>query len=727
MIKYSGNTINDWWRSSSAITKMMYNGNQAYRRKVRVLPTRWVVDDTSYLCVSYDKYEKEVKEYSLDDGVTWTKYIPEISRPGDLIFSGSVDCGAAPQERWVVDSSSYICDGYDKYAKEVKQYCLDDYGINWANYVPEISRKGNLIKQNSRQCGYTADTQEPCYVVVDTIVGYSDTEFVDVFNKADNSWYKLNNLNQFEKYGVYGRGRTIPYYEGKLTIDGDYEYIYSGSSWVNVGEVSGSSRVPVGYTEVEYIQNTGTSYLDTAITVKGTYKIEAEMQQVTETNYGRLFGCGTWDGAYGLQFDYQDYSGIKCIHMHFFGTSDWNYNTSFAFDYLKHTYTYNDGVFSIDSSQAGASTSSTDYTAQDNLGVFTYINNGRPSDSGYWGEEHMKGKMYSFKIWDENDTLVRDLVPCVKDSDDTVGAYDIVNDVFYTVPTGYTTDKLIAGAETGTTEYPIYYDVMQAPPSALTFSSMQEAEDYECPYVGVTATISGTDYIFDENYLWVTKYQWVTVPNDYTCVSGDKYSKLEKQQRNVDDTWTSLGIYSPGTLIESASTDCQVSDFCYSYTVNGETTTVDCETETYIPHERFRSVNIDSAEVGSCCQSIGAYAFDSCPLTSLTINDGVTDIDHEAFQDAGNLTTLTIPSTVTGSSFWVFARMTACTEVIFECSAPPTNTAGWGAQFHDWYPPVVYVPDAALSTFRNAGFDYWIDGTNPPASIDDWIRPISER
>ena len=229
-------------------------------------------------------------------------------------------------------------------------------------------------------------------------------------------------------------------WEGMVAYVGTDKYVYQNGSWVY-----NPSRLPAGYTEVEYIQNTGTSYLDTAIKVKGTYKIEAEMQEVTETNYGRMFGCGTWNRRNGLQFAYQDSSGVKCIHMHFFGTSGWNNNRSFAFDYLKHTYTYNDGVFSIDSSQAGASTSSTGYTAQDNLGVFTYINNGRPSDSGYWGQEHMKGKMYSFKIWDENDTLVRDLVPCIRDNDNTVGAYDLVNDVFYTVPIGYTTDKLVAG------------------------------------------------------------------------------------------------------------------------------------------------------------------------------------------------------------------------------------------------------------------------------------------
>lgn len=585
--------------------------------------------------------------------------------------------------------------------------------IDWNfddNDIIKVYHNGAIVfyKFDTEQGGYKV-----CYAVVDDITQYSETEFEDVYDKATAKWYKLNNLNQYEEYGVYGSGKNITYYEGKLTVDDGYEYEWNGSSWVNLGEVSGSSvveyietptsspyagielltspssqstpmyyevdclvkssqgdnsilgqkslketvsyqmgfesysspyydygggrlqtnwsaigglnnrikvgfgvnsgdskviiknlntstiiqsttatpknvtipllcnanyntntsgdnyatngqvryygikiydnnvlvgdyiptknpstneytfyetisqlycskigtgtiagheetnyeypkyyseqsdppnnlffstmeeaddyaynncvyvglnaaingdkyvfsgdsqsgyewvynpsRLPVGYTEVEYIQNTGTSYLDTAIKVKGTYKIEAEMQQVTETNYGRLFGCGTWNGTYGLQFAYQDYSGIKCIHMHFFGTSGWNSNTSFAFDYLKHTYTYNDGVFSIDSSQAGASTSSTGYTAQDNLGVFTYIASGRPSSSGYWGQEHMKGKMYSFKIWDENDTLVRDLVPCIRDNDNTVGAYDLVNDVFYTVPIGYTTDKLVAG------------------------------------------------------------------------------------------------------------------------------------------------------------------------------------------------------------------------------------------------------------------------------------------
>lgn len=90
---------------------------------------------------------------------------------------------------------------------------------------------------------FDSETQEfkICYAVVDDITQYQETEFEDVYDKATEKWYKLNNLNQYEEYGVYGSGRNITTYNGKLTVDDGYEYEWNGSSWVNVGEVSGST------------------------------------------------------------------------------------------------------------------------------------------------------------------------------------------------------------------------------------------------------------------------------------------------------------------------------------------------------------------------------------------------------------------------------------------------------------------------------------------------------
>ena len=583
----------------------------------------------------------------------------------------------------------------------------------------------NIIKvyRNNAVCYYkvtSGDTptpvQEPCFAVVDNISQYSETEFEDVFNLADDKWYKLNNLNQYEQYGIYGEGRNITYYEGKLTVDDGYEYMYSGGSWVNIGEVTGStaslpdvpftvnynaknynsstktllktsgqladvdavitagtptvhdgyltiatntratisgyqtyfnrtistpnltiiskqrtnnnsdvhlfanrdsnynwmyratasqlkfhgssqingtnvttqpviesvrvdssrtlkfnnytdntttsvssfsygstnstatalfagyanntsewfsgdfywvymcqstltddqvqqviayneggggqteypleyvvredppdnlvfssmeeaeayecpwvgmkakidgdnyvfsgdstsgyewicnpSRLPQGYTEVEYIQNTGTSYLNIAFTPNQDTRVVCDMQNVTASNYPRLWGAGAWNSANGLMIDYD----TNQFQVSWLGNTSWTNYSAYptSVSYNRHTYDLNKNYMYIDEVLVGSNTYAT-RTASDPIGIFTHIGSGRPSSSSYWGQEHLKGKMYSFKVYD-NGTLVRDLVPCVRDNDNEVGAYDIVNDVFYTVPTGYTTDKLVAGS-----------------------------------------------------------------------------------------------------------------------------------------------------------------------------------------------------------------------------------------------------------------------------------------
>ena len=204
-----------------------------------------------------------------------------------------------------------------------------------------------------------------------------------------------------------------------------------------------TSRLPSGYTEVEYIQNTGTSYLSIDFKPNTNTRIVTDMQCVTQNTYPRLFGSGTWGQANSVQVGYQNNGGY-CLHIKWFGNTDYVVYTSSVGDYQKHTYDLNKGEMYVDGTLVGSKTYSTAYQLTDNLGIFNYIGGGRPGSSGYFAQQGFKGKMYSFKVYD-NGTLVRDLVPCIRDNDNTVGAYDIVNDVFYTVPSGYTTDKLVAG------------------------------------------------------------------------------------------------------------------------------------------------------------------------------------------------------------------------------------------------------------------------------------------
>jgi hypothetical protein len=49
----------------------------------------------------------------------------------------------------------------------------------------------------------------PTFAVVDDIEAYTDTTYVDVYDKKTSSWYKLNDLKVYEKYGIYEKVTTL--------------------------------------------------------------------------------------------------------------------------------------------------------------------------------------------------------------------------------------------------------------------------------------------------------------------------------------------------------------------------------------------------------------------------------------------------------------------------------------------------------------------------------------
>lgn len=356
--------------------------------------------------------------------------------------------------------------------------------------------ESNLIKvyRNNAVCYYkvtSGDTptpvQEPCFAVVDDISQYSDTEFEDVFNKADNKWYKLNNLNQYEEYGVYGSGRTITYYEGKLTIDDGYEYQYSGGSWVNVGEVSGGT---ITIKSPEYIEKDSSH--NGKINLDYVWKTNSKMQfKFYSTNNGG----GSMIGESGTP-DNND------CRMFFASTTayfDWGSSRiSWPSNGMTNTlYEYEYGNYYIKNMVTSASnTGSTISTSRTNT---LYLGIGS-SD---------RFRTYYLKFYD-GDTLVKDFIPWT-DMNGNYGLFDKVSLSVYNVASDTLTGSSnVTDVEVGGGyEYPLEYVVREDPPDNLVFSTMEEAEEYECPWVGMNATIDGDNYVFSGDSQ--SGYEWVNV------------------------------------------------------------------------------------------------------------------------------------------------------------------------------------------------------------------------
>ena len=58
------------------------------------------------------------------------------------------------------------------------------------------------------------------------------------------------------------------------------------------------------------------------------------------------------------------------------------------------------------------------------------------------GKYYSDIRIFSFKAWDANGTLIREMYPCYRKSDNALGFYDIVTQTFYT---GTGTGSFIAG------------------------------------------------------------------------------------------------------------------------------------------------------------------------------------------------------------------------------------------------------------------------------------------
>lgn len=503
-------------------------------------------------------------------------------------------------------------------------YYSEDKINDW-NYADD-----NIIKvyRHNAVCYYKVVSggshQEPCYAVVDDIEQYSSTEFVDVFDKATEKWYKLNNLNEFEEYGIYGNGTGITFYEGKLTIDGGYEYQYSGTGWTNVGEVTGATKTsgfttpdintssPVNenvndgdYVVISYYvgssptnPNTmlsyknqapyyasnltdylGTSSIDTSTTIDAAvWKIEAAPTS------GQYFIKNANNGMY---WAYQKASSSNSFNLE---------NSPSPIAILPTNYT---GFVGFVEKESGVASYYGGYGLNRLFGysnMMNWFNSASYSAEGFWGDSNA-----SFRIFK---------------------------------------------VDAGSVEYPVEYAEKQAPPQDLVFADMEEALAYECPYVGLLATIGGVEYIFANTNEWLqVLYQWVTIPGEYECDEGDKYS-VEKEQVSYDGgiTWSDTGQERQGSIIETGSTDCSHVLPSVEFSINYNAKEYNAGTYT-IPQTNGQLQNVDAV-----CNT-GYNIVDHSADGYITVNGSTRMIIS-----GNNGTYLTRYNNLTGCSFTVVSK-----------------------------------------------------------------------
>lgn len=177
--------------------------------------------------------------------------------------------------------------------------------------------------------------------------------------------------------------------------------------------------LPEEYTQVEYIQSTGGQNIDTGFIPNQDTSLELGI------NCYRAIASNIW--FYGARKAYGNseyallYQGDKYFRLDY-GNSVVNFpsvlNTPvfFSIKQNKNKITVNNMTVSANANN---------FTCPASLYLLTINLDGMPQSSS------LPAQIYYCKIYDDG-KLVRDFVPCYRNSDKKPGLYDLVNDVFYT-------------------------------------------------------------------------------------------------------------------------------------------------------------------------------------------------------------------------------------------------------------------------------------------------------
>ena len=184
------------------------------------------------------------------------------------------------------------------------------------------------------------------------------------------------------------------------------------------------SQLPTEYQEVEYIQSSGTQYIDTGVVATSGFEIDIKINIDTVT--------GSWApilAAHELSAPYKRnfiaYTSSKKMEI---DAGDKITQTSVTLtgdDVIKASNVENNFYLNVN----GTNYTPTVTTAASHLaysGRTMHLLHSNGYDFGY-----TSGKVYYCKIT-VHGTLVRNFVPCYRKSDNIVGLYDLVNGVFYT-------------------------------------------------------------------------------------------------------------------------------------------------------------------------------------------------------------------------------------------------------------------------------------------------------
>lgn len=317
-------------------------------------------------------------------------------------------------------------DGYDQVTVDVpNSYSASDEG--------KVVDNGTLVSQTSITVteNDTYDTTTNNEVVVNVPNSYSVSDEGKVVSGGALVAQTSRTIDENGTYDTTLNNQIVVNVSGG---GGGVKNILSGTAAPNADDGNNGDiyleynklyELPAGYTQIEYIESTGTQWIDTLITPDQDTSIEIIFSMNTLTGdkgiYGSKVSGSSRDFETHFYYENNVYAGYNANTDIKSAWGSLGANEKYEVYHNKNLYYKNGSLIKT----FNAAT----FTCPYDLVIFGVRNN---KANPTW---LCSAKLYHFKMWND-ETLVRDMVP-IKDDNDVVCLYDVVSETcFYNAGSG---------------------------------------------------------------------------------------------------------------------------------------------------------------------------------------------------------------------------------------------------------------------------------------------------
>lgn len=259
----------------------------------------------------------------------------------------------------------------------------------------------------------------------------TSTAYVD-YSGGGSGFVNTSTYAKYRPEGYTGlqlaSGSTIAGSSSFEAVNGGTEKGHEGNGYARITVLD---IIPPEYTIVDYIESTGTQYIDTGFKPDQDTRVVMQAQCLIEGNNYFLFGARTNNSnnnTNSLTYGFNVYNTFYRTH-YYNGWKDFSTDIKFTDKFLidkNKNITTIGGLHTIEHNY-------TTFKCAYNMYLFA-------SNTADTANTFGKLRLYSCQIYD-NETLIRDFVP-VKNPDNIVGLYDKKNRIFYS---SASSDNFVAG------------------------------------------------------------------------------------------------------------------------------------------------------------------------------------------------------------------------------------------------------------------------------------------